>query len=449
MRFLNVLRLMPLAAVVACSGIFDVKAPDVVTPEKLESASGAKLLMNGAIYRMNLVSPYLLYYADVMSDQYSTAFTTDFLDQRVHSEVLNSSVVIGGYVYTQAQFMRVEATQAIPPMRQFVNESSGPTRAQIGRMYTIRGYGELLMGEMMCSGLPLSSAVVGTLKMGPPVSRDSMLKVAVSDFDSAFTAGVGDSARLGNMAKVLKGRALLDLDQPAAAAAAVAGVPTNFNFMTDFSTTTTSNFPGYYPGYGYATVPDREGINGLPYVSANDPRVPLTPITTGVVYASGVPLNPRPYAYTPYYAGYQVTSYKNFSLISGVEARLIEAEAALRAGDNAGSLAILNSLRATAAPIWGTTALNMAPLTDAGSPDARVDQLFYERAFWLFLTGHRLGDMRRLVRFYKRSVDKVFPTGPWLNHPGQNYGQGVSLSADAAELNNPNWAGTTCDTRIP
>ena len=219
MRFLNVLRLMPLAAVVACSGIFDVKAPDVVTPEKLESASGAKLLMNGAIYRMNLVSPYLLYYADVMSDQYSTAFTTDFLDQRVHSEVLNSSVVIGGYVYTQAQFMRVEATQAIPPMRQFVNESSGPTRAQIGRMYTIRGYGELLMGEMMCSGLPLSSAVVGTLKMGPPVSRDSMLKVAVSDFDSAFTAGVGDSAsyfgatacvKLGDVAIIVDGANLAE-----------------------------------------------------------------------------------------------------------------------------------------------------------------------------------------------------------------------------------------------
>src|SRR5206468_4471746 len=137
------------------------------------------------------------------------------------------------------------------------SSSAGPAGAQLGPMHVIRGYGELLMGEMMCSGLPLSSAVVGALNMGPPVTRDSMLKVALADFDSAAAAGVADTARFLNMTKVLKGRALLDQDQYAAAAAAVAGVPTNFNFLTDFATTTTTNFPGYYPSYGYATVPDR------------------------------------------------------------------------------------------------------------------------------------------------------------------------------------------------
>ena len=35
------------------------------------------------------------------------------------------------------------------------------------------------------------------------------------------------------------------------------------------------------------------------------------------------------------------------------------------------------------------------PLPTPGNRDAAIDQLFSERAFWLFATGHRLGDMRR------------------------------------------------------
>ena len=78
-------------------------------------------------------------------------------------------------------------------------------------------------------------------------------------------------------------------------------------------------------------------------------------------------------------------------LTTGAEARLIEAEAALASGDVATWLGKLNTLRATAI----TPA--MSPLTDPGSTDARVDLLFRERAFWLFLTGHRFGDLRRLM----------------------------------------------------
>ena len=35
---------------------------------------------------------------------------------------------------------------------------------------------------------------------------------------------------------------------------------------------------------------------------------------------------------------------------------------------------------------------------DPGTPDGEQKLLFHERAFWLYLTGHRLGDMRRLMR---------------------------------------------------
>ena len=96
-----------------------------------------------------------------------------------------------------------------------------------------------------------------------------------------------------------------------------------------------------------------------------------------------------------------------------IEARLFQAEAALQslpndtASQGTGWLGILNHLRETAiSPALTDT-------TDVGSLDARVNLLFRERAFWLFLTGHRQGDMRRLIRQYQRDEGAVYPVGPY------------------------------------
>jgi len=81
-----------------------------------------------------------------------------------------------------------------------------------------------------------------------------------------------------------------------------------------------------------------------------------------------------------------------------------------------------------------------------------VDQLFRERAFWLFLTAHRLGDLRRLMRQYGRPIGQVFPTGDYYHagaRPGTlgQYGQQVSLVVPVQETNNPNY--TNCDPNTP
>src|SRR2546430_13353073 len=102
-------------------------------------------------------------------------------------------------------------------------------------------------------------------------------------------------------------------------------------------------------------------------------------------------------------------------------ARLIEAEAALQAHDTTTWLSKLNIPRADATllpvpldttylPVTGTT---LAPLTDPGTDAGRAKLMFSERAFWMFSTGHRLGDMRREVRQYSTvfSVNTVYPVG--------------------------------------
>jgi hypothetical protein len=124
-----------------------------------------------------------------------------------------------------------------------------------------------------------------------------------------------------------------------------------------------------------------------------------------------------------------------------MEARMIEAEAQMRAQNFVGSLATLNAARAT---VTGLT-----PLTPATTDAARADQLFRERAFWFFSTGHRVGDLRRLVKQYSRAANTVFPIGAW--HKGGNYGADVNIPLPLAEQNNPNVGGgaETCIDRNP
>src|SRR5690606_39976882 len=89
------------------------------------------------------------------------------------------------------------------------------------------------------------------------------------------------------------------------------------------------------------------------------------------------------------------------------------------------------------APITG-----LLPLEARGSQEARVDLLFQERAYWLFLTGRRHSDMRRLIRQYGRSGATVFPQGAYPAGPIGTYGTDVNAPAPASELlYNPQYQG--------
>ncbi len=56
---------------------------------------------------------------------------------------------------------------------------------------------------------------------------------------------------------------------------------------------------------------------------------------------------------------------------------------------------------------------------------------------WLYLTGHRLGDLRREVRTYGRSADSVFPSGNYLGAAGGQIGTEVNFPITVDEQNNP------------
>jgi hypothetical protein len=124
---------------------------------------------------------------------------------------------------------------------------------------------------------------------------------------------------------------------------------------------------------------------------------------------------------------------------------MIIAENQLATNDTVGWLGTLNFVRDTLTfPRAQGGVAGLAPLTDPGTAAGRVSLMFRERVFWMYLTGHRLGDLRRLMRQYGRTEDQVFPTGLGLKG---FYGHDLNLPVPFTELNNPNFTG--CLDRNP
>jgi hypothetical protein len=411
-------RFLVCSVLVCCSRLTDVDAPDLVTPDRVGNAAGAEALRVGAINGFALVfggaENGQITTSGAIADEFYNASTA--VIALAYADIRQVPEPSTSYPYRNLQRARLDIERAIAAKQQFAPNPP----SKIAELFALSAYTRDFLGENMCSGIPLGEIVDGDLVFGQPLTTTQLFEDAVANFDSSITYGT-DSARFLNLAKVGKGRALLNLGRFAEAAAAVSTVPTSYTYMTFHAPIVQPN--GVFAiinNSKWLTVADREGVNGLNFRSAGDPRVPTAYLGKGVDQLVDV---------------YTFTRYGSLSapiiLASGTEARLIEAEALLKAGDAAGELAILNALRASTP--------GLAPLTQPATLDQQIDQLFRERAFWMFATGHRHGDLRRLVRQYLRSPEAVFPTGPYKN--GSTYGTDVSFPPDNTQLGNPNYKG--------
>jgi starch-binding outer membrane protein, SusD/RagB family len=315
-------------------------------------------------------------------------------------------------------------------------------RTAIGRAYSLdlAGYAYVFFGEMFCGDVPFSRADdQGNIGYGAPLTTPEILARAIARFDTtlglapalaaAHPDDVASVDRYVGLARVGKARALLDLGDYQNAALSANAVPTEFDFSVQYGTNTEREKNAVYHfnqvDISYV-VSDSEGVNGVPFVSGGDARTPADSGGSGV---DGT---------TPFYLELVYPSYDSpIPLATGLEARLIEAEALLAAGDASGAMGRLNDLRAAA---------GIAPLQDPGSPDGRVSLLFRERALWLWLTAHRLGDMRRLVVEYGRAPGTVYPAGRYRDKG--SYGTTLVLPVTVDERTNPLYDASACNTTL-
>lgn len=418
------------------NSLLEVQTPDIVTTDKAQSLAGAQAFYVAGVgdfsrfvggdrggsspLGINLTGGLL---ADELISSRAGTEPTD--NRALNPNAFPTST------WDQVGNTYVRLVRAARLLTAFPPATGGP--AQLALLHAMEGMTLTITAESYCNGVPLWDGKSEDNPITATYSTEQLYAAAIAQFDSALALNGG--AVTNNFALIGKARTLVDQAKPgalaasfAAAAALVAGVPASYAYNATFATSTSGlnnaiyNWANGTKNFGAV---NREGGNGLDYVSANDPRV-LIDATKVQAGQDGTP--------SPQLNQYTKTD-SPVSVATGIEALLIKAESQLAAGDNTGFLATLNAARAT------VPALAASPLVDPGTANGRINMLFRERGFWMYLTAHRLGDMRRLIRQYGRDAETVFPTGPYFK--GGAYGTDVTLIPSQAETNNPNWQGCT------
>jgi len=423
--------------------------PGVIGPTSVTTPTAAEALRVGALGSfkawvagggVNFANLPMM--GDLLTDEWASGDTQSQHNETDGRTVQSSNGVVSS-AYSSAQTARGFALTAIKALQQYVVPAPN---AEIGELYFAMGFAELQMSEVFCNGVPFGSMVNGVPTYTAPISNADGFKLATARFDTALAMVTGTDAQsiaIHRVLEIAKARAQIDLGNYAAAAALVADVPTNYQYLLTFSLPTTSAelylLNGTQPSRfvvcdSFAIVNSVPSLikNALPFASANDPRIPVTGSTSNTKKAFD--------GSTPWVGQLLYGQTDPFPVLTGIDARLIEAEAKLNANDFAGMFATLNALRTSSQTIGNKTIAAMPALTNAPTTkDAALNIFFREKAFWQFGRGFRLGDLRRLIRQYGRTQDNVFPVGAFFK--GGNYGTDVNLPMSDVELTNPNFHG--------
>ncbi len=458
----------------ACNDPLRVSIPTIVPPGSLSDSAALGTLRAGAIGNFSIAfsgdhpdgsggtGEGVIMYGGLLADEWidSETFPTRIEVDARTIQVTNADVDLWYRLLHQARNAAEKAAAQYAALL--------PNDAGHAEMLSLAGYTYLFFAETYCSGVPVShlDAVTGKITYGVPLTTRQLIDTAIARFDAALgVAATVTNATLKqtmtNLANVGKARALADSGDFAAAAVAVSAVPTSFAYLSEHSEISTYENNGVFNGNTQDrrySVADREGANGFPFRSVIDPRTPVRRRTAGS--RNGFD------GLTPQFNNFRFGDRKApIPLATGVEARLIEAEAALQndtANPSAAFFTALNDPRANSSsrsylnpsPFSRTDTLtnpipvlpNLTAADDTAAGGA-VNLLFNERARWLWLTAHRLGDLRRLIRQYGRPANTVFPTGPYFKSNPSVYGPDVNMPVPITEQNNPNFR--ACLDRLP
>ena len=330
---------------ISCDSVVEVTDPDIVTPESLDSEAGLQTLRAGSLGDLAVAmsgsaaghgaTTGLVVMSGLMVDEYdySGTFPTRREADTRNLQDINFDM---NRIYGNLHLARAGAETTIDLL---VNFGGDPEIES--EMQSIVGYSYILFAETFCGGIPFSKAPAdgGDLIFGEPLSKQEMFTGAIDWFDQAI-ANAGGNDKLDNLARVGRARALLGLGQIDDAANEVATVPTDFVYNIEHSDNSRRQENGIYimtTVRRQFSIADGKGGNGLMYRSAMDPRVPWD---GGTEFGQD--------DITLYYNQLKFNSSSApVALASGIEARLIEAEAAANADDAGTVQDIHNALRAT------------------------------------------------------------------------------------------------------
>jgi len=424
--------------------------PGVISPSAVTNATAADALWAGALQQWNKVmngSPTnsgsnqegLWNWEGLFTDEIRSVDTfSQRNDDDQRNEATNDALLTT--IYNAAQQGRGRARDAINALLTYDKSATGTQH--VGEMYLMMGYIEMQLSSVFCNGIPFGETVNAVPQYTQPVMDSVGSRLAISRMDSAVTYLTATDSGTLNIkwaALVTRARAQVDLADFAGAAATVASVPTSFQYNFNYSNPGTFDNEWWVEGpsvkrYSAGDSVDVAGpiLNAIPFAEMNDPRVSVT--NKGLTAEDG------------HSVLWLVNNWGRDDAIpalSGIDARLIEAEAQLKAGSISGVMTILNALRTSPQVIGVFKVPAMAALPTPPDLPTATAVFFREKALWQYGRGYRMDDLRRLVRQYGFDQSQVFPTGNFTRNgtPSGQFGTQVAFPVPDYEKTNPNFHG--------
>ncbi len=358
-----------LLAVSGCS--FDAVNPGAIEERALATEPALLGLVNGFIGDYDDAFTYKVLYSGLLSDEirasgswswWHDADKLGFIDAEAPTGDLFN---IPHYLWRPTQRARFLAEETYGRIQEHTESPQSSPLAAMSRLYS--GMARLDLAQMFCY-----STVDGGPRIDTPEALDLAGKHLTEAITIATAAGV-DS--IGRMAHLMRARVRLAKEDYAGAAEDASVVPAGFLWIAHYR-----NAPGETNGMWFQINRRVEGTVQEPFQNTGDPRVPV--LNTGKKGADNV--TPR-FDQTKY-----PTEFVPMPLGTWQEARLIQAEAAIRANQTAVGVGFLNQVRA---------AVELPALDVSMSNADAMMAMRTERKLQLFLEGHRYSDMRRFNEF--------------------------------------------------
>ena len=376
----------------ACNDILDVENPGAIQEGQLADPALQQLIVNGAIGEFQYAYGQYAQWSAVLSDEAFTDHTNvDVRQFSLHDFTdLNTT---NSAVYEYLQRARQSADDAAARLKAMLG-SGASSSLDVARVLAYGGYAYTLLGEGFCEA---------PVNLSAPKTSDELLQIALTRFDEAITvataastgSNVAAAQDIIRMAQVGGARAALKRGDAAKARAYASLVPANYEKLAYYS----SN-----------TVRENNALNGLTHASGaslgmapaflglNDRRVPQ-PASTQLGLTGGSIYTPlTPYMYSEWASSGsapRISVDSDVRLATGLEARYVIAELD---GPVQTTLDFVNERRA----VGGGAAVSL-------SGDELMAELRAQRARDFYLTGQRLGDLRR----YAKAGINLFPTGKY------------------------------------
>lgn len=369
-------------ALAGCSDLLEVENTRDILAEDLKTVEAIPALMNGVAGDFAWTFMQAALTTGLSANEFQHVGSNTALRELENGYADNTGSV--GTVFNRASRAHFVAENAVTVLRRLLPDADSRPETARARIYS--GFTLLLLADNFC---------VVTLNGEAPIQPAAVYQKAEAYFSEAMAiAGRASNAALLQTAQAGRARARLMLGNFAGARDDAKTIPATFKFVALYSENSARENNAVATST-VATIRKEVSVHPSYYNDSRYPSDPRTPFLNKGPRTVGTDAI-RQYVEQTRYPGRAAPA----NIASGMQARLIEAEAELKLGNLDRAVALINEVRANA---------KLAPYTGARTVAEVTGQLMYERSAEMWLEAQRYSDLRRTQDPFLRNRVGCYP----------------------------------------